>query len=54
MSKQEEIIVLGAGVVGLQTALTLLEAGFGVAVVAKYWPGEDSIEYCSTKYETSV
>ncbi|KAI5840047.1 hypothetical protein DFP73DRAFT_559931 [Morchella snyderi] len=49
MSKQEEIIVLGAGVVGLQTALTLLEAGFGVTVVAKHWPGEDSIEYCSTK-----
>ncbi|RPB24000.1 nucleotide-binding domain-containing protein, partial [Terfezia boudieri ATCC MYA-4762] len=36
-----------AGVVGLQTALSLLEAGYGVIVVAKYWPGDKSIDYTS-------
>ena len=36
-----------AGVVGLQTALTLLEVGFKVTIIAKHWPGDKSIEYCS-------
>ena len=36
-----------AGVIGLQTALTLLEAGYKVTIIAKHWPGDESIEYCS-------
>ncbi|KAL7272781.1 hypothetical protein RUND412_004393 [Rhizina undulata] len=44
-----KIIVLGAGVIGLQTALTLLERGYECIVVAKHWPGDDTIEYASMK-----
>ena len=29
-----------AGVIGLQTALTLLRAGYDVSIVAEWWPGE--------------
>ncbi len=36
-----------AGVIGLQSALSLLEEGFNVTVVAKHIPGDESIEYTS-------
>lgn len=36
-----------AGVIGLQVALSLLEAGYRVTVVSKYWPGDESIDYTS-------
>ncbi|KAH7374251.1 FAD dependent oxidoreductase [Pyrenochaeta sp. MPI-SDFR-AT-0127] len=42
-----DIVVLGAGVIGLQTAITLLEAGFKVEIVSRHWPGDESIEYTS-------
>lgn len=35
--------------IGLQTALTLLENGYGVTIVAKHWPGDDDIDYASMK-----
>lgn len=35
--------------IGLQTALTLLENGYGVTIVAKHWPGDDDINYASMK-----
>ncbi|KAF2112641.1 FAD dependent oxidoreductase [Lophiotrema nucula] len=41
------IVVIGAGIIGLQTAITLLEAGYQVTVIAKHYPGEDSIDYTS-------
>ncbi|KAF2456559.1 hypothetical protein BDY21DRAFT_287939 [Lineolata rhizophorae] len=36
-----------AGVVGLQTAVFLLEAGYNVTIVAKHFPGDQTIEYTS-------
>ncbi|KAF8474696.1 hypothetical protein BDZ91DRAFT_779327 [Kalaharituber pfeilii] len=44
---EKEVVVCGAGVIGLQAALTLLEEGFRVTIVAKHWPGEKDIEYTS-------
>ena len=36
------IVVLGAGVIGLQTALTLLETGrYTVTIIAKEFPSEN-------------
>lgn len=45
----KEIIVLGAGVTGLQTALSLLtsHAGYKVTLVATHFPGDNSINYTS-------
>jgi heterodisulfide reductase subunit A-like polyferredoxin len=37
-----------AGVIGLQTALTLKEAGFKVVIVAKDFPGSEDPLYTST------
>jgi len=36
-----------AGVIGLQCALSLLEEGFNVTIIAKHIPGDESIEYAS-------
>ncbi|KAK3214269.1 hypothetical protein GRF29_28g2534850 [Pseudopithomyces chartarum] len=41
------ILVIGAGVIGLQTANDLLDAGYKVTILAKHWPGDESIEYAS-------
>ncbi|ORY15113.1 FAD dependent oxidoreductase [Clohesyomyces aquaticus] len=41
------VIVLGAGVVGLQTAVSLLEDGHKVTIVTEHFPGDESIEYTS-------
>ncbi|MCJ1402428.1 hypothetical protein MMC11_005648 [Xylographa trunciseda] len=41
------VLVIGAGVIGLQTALTLLRAGYAVSIVAEYWPGEGQPGYTS-------
>ncbi|KAF2477513.1 FAD dependent oxidoreductase [Lindgomyces ingoldianus] len=41
------VVILGAGVIGLQTAVSLLEAGYNVTIIAKHFPGDESIEYTS-------
>ncbi|TQV95527.1 hypothetical protein V2A60_000717 [Cordyceps javanica] len=41
------VIVLGAGVIGLQTAINLLEAGYSIAIVARDWPGDQNFGYTS-------
>ncbi|MCJ1378965.1 hypothetical protein MMC17_002064 [Xylographa soralifera] len=41
------VLVIGAGVIGLQTAVTLLRAGYAVSIVAEYWPGEGQPGYTS-------
>ena len=41
------VLVIGAGVIGLQTAVTLLRAGYAVSIVAEYWPGEGQPMYTS-------
>jgi glycine/D-amino acid oxidase-like deaminating enzyme len=44
----KSIIVIGAGVVGLSTALRLKQKGYKkVTIVAKYVPGDMCIEYAS-------
>ncbi|KAI9489980.1 hypothetical protein BDB00DRAFT_840341 [Zychaea mexicana] len=45
MSKR--VVVIGAGVVGLSTALALQQKGFRVTVLAKWLPGDMHIEYTS-------
>ncbi|KAE9986143.1 hypothetical protein EG328_006405 [Venturia inaequalis] len=47
VSSRKHVVVLGAGVIGLQTAISLLEAGYKVTIVAKHFPGDLSIEYTS-------
>jgi D-amino-acid oxidase len=41
------LTTIRAGVIGLQTANTLLDAGHKVTILAKHWPGDESIEYTS-------
>ena len=44
----KSVIVIGAGVVGLSTALRLKQKGYKkVTIVAKYVPGDMCIEYAS-------
>ncbi|KAK8214550.1 hypothetical protein IWZ01DRAFT_500156 [Phyllosticta capitalensis] len=46
-ASKAHIVVIGAGVVGLQTAVTFLEHGHAVTVIAKHVPGDKSSEYTS-------
>ncbi|KAF2638516.1 nucleotide-binding domain-containing protein [Massarina eburnea CBS 473.64] len=42
------ILIIGAGVIGLQTANTFLDAGYkDITILSKHWPGDESIEYTS-------
>ncbi|KAI5776649.1 FAD dependent oxidoreductase [Geopyxis carbonaria] len=45
----KKICVLGAGIIGLQSALTLLECGYDVTIIAEYWPGDSDINYTSPR-----
>ncbi|KAI7287259.1 hypothetical protein KC345_g666 [Hortaea werneckii] len=47
MSSKGHIIVLGAGVTGLTSAVFLAEAGYEVTIIAAHVPGDTSIEYTS-------
>jgi D-amino-acid oxidase len=47
MSTSVEITIIGAGVIGLTTALFLLERGYQVNVVAEHLPGEYHPDYTS-------
>ncbi|KAG0642971.1 hypothetical protein HOY80DRAFT_998107 [Tuber brumale] len=47
MSKKCKVVVVGAGVAGLTTALLLSKRGHSVTVVAKHMPGDHDIEYTS-------
>ncbi|KAF2658957.1 nucleotide-binding domain-containing protein [Lophiostoma macrostomum CBS 122681] len=46
-SERRLVAVIGAGVIGLQTSISLRQAGFEVVLLAKHFPGEQSIEYTS-------
>lgn len=48
--KAKHIVVLGAGITGLQTALYLLDAGYQVTIVAEHVPGDESAHYASPWY----
>ncbi|KAJ5679324.1 hypothetical protein N7462_007568 [Penicillium macrosclerotiorum] len=42
-----EVAVLGSGVIGLLSALTLMEAGYTVTIIARDLPGDDSQDWAS-------
>ena len=50
MASKPHVVVLGAGVTGLTSALFLAEAGYEVTVVAAHVPGDNSIYYTSPWY----
>lgn len=43
----KHVVVVGAGVAGLSTALALLDKGFKVTILAQWQPGDMHIEYTS-------
>ena len=49
MSLEPEYIILGAGVIGLTTAIELSTRypTFHITILAKHLPGDRSVEYCS-------
>ncbi|GAB1739247.1 hypothetical protein NU219Hw_g3995t1 [Hortaea werneckii] len=47
MPSKGDIVVLGAGVTGLTSAVFLAEAGYEVTIIAAHVPGDTSIEYTS-------
>lgn len=44
------VTILGAGVIGLLSALSLTEAGYKVTVVARDLPGDESQDWASPWY----
>jgi D-amino-acid oxidase len=46
-SKKPHVVVLGAGVTGLTSALFLAEAGYEVTIIAAHLPEDRSLEYTS-------
>ncbi|KAK0255163.1 hypothetical protein B0A54_16286 [Friedmanniomyces endolithicus] len=44
---KSHVLVIGAGVTGLTSAVFLAEAGYAVTVIAAHVPGDSSIEYTS-------
>ncbi|KAK2753250.1 hypothetical protein FQN54_007941 [Arachnomyces sp. PD_36] len=46
-SSKQHVVVIGAGVVGLQTSLFLLEEGYRVTTLAQFFPGDHDTTYTS-------
>ncbi|SLM36621.1 FAD dependent oxidoreductase [Lasallia pustulata] len=46
-SAPKHVVILGAGVIGLQTALCLLGSGYRVTMIAEFAPGDTDGEYAS-------
>ncbi|KAJ1962645.1 hypothetical protein IWQ62_003462 [Dispira parvispora] len=49
-SQSPTVVVLGAGVVGLTTALLLLQHGYKVTVVAQFLPGDSSVTHYTSPW----
>ncbi|RIB16659.1 hypothetical protein C2G38_1969910 [Gigaspora rosea] len=47
MSKKKKVNVIGAGVIGITTALILQRNGYQVQILAEHWPGDSNINYTS-------
>ncbi|KAF5574333.1 FAD dependent oxidoreductase [Fusarium pseudocircinatum] len=37
-----EVVIIGSGIIGIKSALALVEAGYSVTIVARDLPGDDS------------
>lgn len=42
-----DVGIVGAGIIGLTTALTLAQGGYRVAVIARNLPGDNTTEWAS-------
>ncbi|KAL3961072.1 hypothetical protein ACCO45_006189 [Purpureocillium lilacinum] len=49
MAPRESIVIVGAGIIGLDVALVLAERGYGknITVVAEHLPGDTAVDYTS-------
>jgi D-amino-acid oxidase len=47
-----EVAIIGAGVIGLLSALTLTDSGYRVTIIARDLPGDESQDWASPWYET--
>ncbi|CAG8593871.1 15875_t:CDS:2, partial [Racocetra fulgida] len=47
MSQKKKVNVIGAGVIGITTALILQRNGYQVQILAEHWPGDSDINYTS-------
>lgn len=45
-----EVGIIGSGVIGLTSALALVQAGYSVTIVARELPGDDSLRWASPWY----
>lgn len=45
-----EVVILGSGVIGLLSALTLTSAGYKVTIIARDLPGDDTQDWASPWY----
>lgn len=45
-----DVAIIGAGIVGLMSALTLTEAGYNVVIIARDLPGHDNQDWASPWY----
>jgi glutamyl-tRNA reductase len=45
-----EVAIIGSGIIGLLSALTLTDAGYKVTIVARDLPGDESIDWASPWY----
>ncbi|KAK7747795.1 D-aspartate oxidase [Diatrype stigma] len=49
LTSNDSIIIVGAGIIGLNVALVLSERGYGqsITIVAEYFPGDTNVDYTS-------
>lgn len=46
------VAIIGAGIIGLVSALTLTETGFNVVIIARDLPGDDTQDWASPWYSS--
>lgn len=46
-AKNTRVGIIGAGVIGLTSALMLVDAGYDVVIVARNLPGDETTEWAS-------
>lgn len=48
-----DVAIIGSGIIGLLSALTLTEAGYTVTILARDLPGDDTQDWASPWYAVS-